>query len=379
MLRFLHTSDWHLGRLFHGHSLEKEQKKFCSDIIYIIKSNNIDIILISGDIYDRSQPSLEAMKIYENMIHDILSLNKKIFLISGNHDSRVRLGMLGKIMEASGLYVRTSIEDIGNPLIIEDSFGEIAIYGIPYLVHGDKNFFNLEKQVSSMQLMRSATEVIANDLKVRNNPRSIVLAHAFVRKDESYEVNSIGGLDAIPAYIFNKFNYVALGHMHGQNIVSSRIRYSGSPMPYSFSEVNQIKGFWIFNFNENGIDKIKSFETSNFRNIVIIKGSLNDLLNKKQYKYAENAWCQITIIQHEAPLNAFHRLKERFPYICDLRFDIEKNRQLFVAPQISRLKKENPVEVIKEFLDYVQSRNVTKGQEDLITMAVNHIKGEDIY
>ncbi|MFT4148222.1 MAG: exonuclease SbcCD subunit D C-terminal domain-containing protein [Micrococcaceae bacterium] len=373
-MKFLHTSDWHLGRSFHGYSTQKEQESFCESIINIVKEHNVDIVLIAGDIYDRAQPPIESIKLYEKTINGIIGAGAQIFMISGNHDNRVRLGTLRQLNAKAGLHAKTAVpEDISDPLIVEDEHGEIAIYGVPYIKPvTDQEALELEI-VNPETAMKAALHLVETDLEKRGNPRSIVLAHAFVHGAEisdSEKHFAIGGIDNVPVSYFNNFDYVALGHLHGQQKVTEKMRYSGSPMPYSFSEAKQTKGFWLFDFSERGLADIEPIPSTNFRKLKIIKGSLEELLEDSEYADAENAWCQITVKQEEAPLRAYDKLKNRFPYLCELKMDIAKGKIEFIAPKLDAGEQENPAEVLEDFVEWVQAREPDAEEKGFIKEAV---------
>ncbi|MFT4186804.1 MAG: exonuclease SbcCD subunit D [Micrococcaceae bacterium] len=380
-MKFLHTSDWHLGRKFHGHSTAEPQELFCEQIVKIINDENVDVVLVAGDVYDRQQPPLESIKLYEKTIKNILAAGAKIFMISGNHDSRIRLGTLGEIMEISGFYLRTKITDINRPLILKDKHGDIAVYGIPYIQPlADKDGLNIEP-ANPETAMKAATDLIKTDLAGRGNPRSIVLSHSFVTGGESSESErsiGVGGVDSVSIKHFEDFNYSALGHLHGQQTLSETVRYSGSPMPYSFNEVNQDKGFWLFELDAKGLGSIKAINPSSYRELAVIKGSLAELLNSVEFNHAEAAWTQITVKQKERPERAFDKLQTRFKHLCVLKYDIAKSDRKLVAPQLGSNNSEKAEEIIGGFLDHVQSRAADQTQKELIEKAVSEVSKESV-
>ncbi|MFT4245890.1 MAG: exonuclease SbcCD subunit D [Micrococcaceae bacterium] len=375
-MKFLHTSDWHLGRTFHKNSTQEAQEKFCQRIIDLALESNIDVVLIAGDIYDSAQPPLESIKLYEKTISGILEAGAKVFMISGNHDNRIRLGTLRQIMEGTGCSIRTAIpEDISKPLILEDEHGPIAVYGIPYIkpVNDQEKLKLGGTTVNPITATKAATDLVRQNLEERGNPRSIVLAHAFVsggKISDSEKHTPVGGIDNVPSELFEDFSYTALGHLHGQQLITDTIRYSGSPMPYSFSEAEQTKGFWIFDMNKDGLGKVYSIAHTDYRQLAKISGSLEELLNDSKYDDAEDKWCQVTLVQEEAPKGAYDQLKKRFPFIADYNQDIEADKRIFIAPEVGNTQTENPAEVMKEFVKFVQSRQVDDLEQEFIQEAV---------
>ena len=250
-MRILHTSDWHLGRSFHREDLLAAQAAFVDDLVATVREQRVDCVLVSGDVYDRALPAVDAVRLCDEALARLAELTR-VVLIAGNHDSARRLGFGSALMDGAGVHVRTDFARVGEPVVV----GDAAIYGVPYLEPElVRHPWELEERTHAAALTEAMRRVRA-DAAGRPGLRSVVLAHAFVTGGESSESErdiSVGGSAQVSASVFDGVDYAALGHLHGRWAITDRVRYSGSPLAYSFSEEHHVKGSWLVDLREDGV------------------------------------------------------------------------------------------------------------------------------
>jgi exonuclease SbcD len=326
-VRILHTSDWHLGRQFHGQGMLGHQAAFIDHLIDTVTERAVDLVVVAGDIYDRALPPVDAVALADDAFARLAATDARVVLTSGNHDSARRLGFNSRLADAAGFHLRTDIDRVDVPVLLEDAHGTVAVYGIPYLEPDQvKRAWDLPSR-SHQAALAEAMRRIRADLASRGpGVRSIVLAHAFVvngqaRPDvsDSERDIAVGGVSAVPASVFDGIDYVALGHLHGQHTLTESVRYSGSPLAYSFSEAGHRKGCWLIDLGANGL-AAEFVDAPVPRPLVRLSGLIDDLLTAPVHQDAESAWVQITLTDPVRPARAMARLQARFPFLVALHF-----------------------------------------------------------
>jgi exonuclease SbcD len=322
-MRILHTSDWHLGRSFHREGMLDAQSRFVDHLVDVARAESVDLVVVSGDIYDRALPSVDAVSLASDTLRRLIDARVRVVLTSGNHDSAPRLGFAAELIDAAGVHLRTHADQVGIPVVIGDEHGDVAIYGIPYLepdlVRGD---WQLEAR-SHRVVLDEAMRRVRADLSSRAATRSVVMAHAFVFGAEPCDSErdiSVGGVSSVSLSTFDGVDYAALGHLHDRQVLSEAVRYSGSPLAYSFSEVHQRKGSWLVDLGGSGLRSVSWVDAPVPRPLALISGSLESLLTDTAHAAAESAWVQATITDDVRPQQAMERLRARFPHTLVLRF-----------------------------------------------------------
>ncbi|RMI34971.1 metallophosphoesterase family protein [Nocardia stercoris] len=317
-MRMLHTSDWHIGRTFHGVDLLSDQARSLESIAAVVAAERVDVVLLAGDVYDRSIPSADAIAVCNRGFEAIRAAGATIVATSGNHDSPTRLGALGSFAAAGGLHLRTSVAELDRPVLLADEHGEIAIYGLPYL---EPEITRVELGVpqarSHAEILDAAMGRVRADLLRRGSPRSVVLAHAFVVGGEqtgSERSISVGGVQTVPLSAFDGIDYVALGHLHSPQTLSEAVRYSGSPLPYSFAERSHRKAVWVLDITADGLGPVVRHELPQVRGLTQLTGDLDDLLADAAHAAAESDYVSATLTDHARPVDALRRLRTRFPH-----------------------------------------------------------------
>ncbi|MGO4384863.1 exonuclease SbcCD subunit D [Specibacter sp. RAF43] len=327
-MKLLHTSDWHLGRSFHGVGTLDAQRRFADQLLATVADNGVDVVLLAGDVYDRALPGVDVVNLFDDILARLGAAGVPIVITSGNHDSATRLGFGGRVMERAGVHLRTRVADLATPVVFPArDGGDVAVYGIPYLeprLVADQ--LGVE-EASHFTVTEAAVKAIQADLATRpDGTAGVVLAHTFASggiTSASERDLAIGGVGAVPLDLFDGFTYTALGHLHGRQRLSESVRYSGSPLPYSFSEAAHSKGAWLVEIGPDGLAGVEKVDWPAERGLSVLRGTLEDLLADPRHHDAETHYCQITLTDGERPANAMERLRTRFPDTLVLMFEPE--------------------------------------------------------
>jgi len=319
-VRLIHTSDWHLGRSFHQVGLLDAQAGFVDQLVETVRSERVEAVLVSGDVYDRALPAPDTVTLLSEAVTRVIDAGAQVVLSSGNHDSAIRLGFASELLSRAGLHIRSSLASIGDPVLV----GGVAVHPLPYLEPSTSAGPLGSDERTHAGVLRAAMRRVEADLPARSGP-SVVMAHAFVTggaTSESERDISVGGVSAVPPDVFAAADYVALGHLHGAQRLSERVHYSGSPVAMSFSEHRHTKGSWLVDLTSSGITTTFA-EAPVGRPLRLLRGRLEDLLGDSALGAAETAYCQVTLTDAVRPLGAMDRLKRRFPHTLVLQFEPE--------------------------------------------------------
>lgn len=325
-MRILHTSDWHLGRSFHGQGMLAHQEAFVDHLVEVVQSERVDLVLVSGDVYDRALPPVDAVALAEEALVRLAGSRARVVLTSGNHDSHQRLGFAARLIDAAGVHVRTRARDVGTPVLLEDDHGPVAVHALPYLDPDHlREPWSLPLR-SHEAVIGEAMRRVRADLQQRHGTRSVVMAHAFVAGGEPSDSErdiSVGGVQLVPAGLFDGIDYTALGHLHGRHELAPALRYSGSPLAYSFSEATHRKGSWLVQLDAEGFAGAEFVDAPVPRPLARLRGRLDDLLADPRHAAAERAWVQVVLTDPQRPAQAKLRLERRFPHLLSLGFEPE--------------------------------------------------------
>lgn len=378
-MRMLHTSDWHIGRTFHGVDLLADQARALEAVAELVTAQQVDVVVVPGDVYDRSIPSADAIAVCNKGFEAIRAAGATIVATSGNHDSPTRLGALGSFAAAGGLHLRTSVAEVDRPVMLADEHGPIACYGIPYL---EPEITRAELDVpqarSHAEILDAALARIRADRQRRGDPRTVVLAHAFVVGAEatgSERSIAVGGVETVPLSAFEGIDYVALGHLHSPQTLSESVRYSGSPLPYSFAERSHRKAVWIVDLDADGLASVQRHELPVIRGLRQLTGVLDELLSAAEYAEAEDDYVSAVLTDHARPVDALRRLRERFPHAVHVEWTRpEANSQLRYR---ERVHGRRDSEIAHSFLSDVRGEP-TAGEMALIEQALSAARREPV-
>ena len=331
-MRLVHTSDWHLGRTLHGESLLGHQAAFLEWLLGQAVSLQADAVVVAGDVYDRAVPCTDAVALLDRALRDFAAARIPVVITSGNHDSAVRLGFCARLSELAGIHLRTSVADITRPVMLGDADGDVAIYGIPYLLP-DAVMDELGAARSHASVLAAAVARIRADAAGRGIGRIVVAAHAFITgalpSDSERDIR-VGGIGDAPASVFDGISYVALGHLHGQQntpagAAGTTVRYSGSPLAFSFSERNQAKSVTVADIDAAGQATTSQLAAPVPRPLREVRGKIADLLARADGDLAglAAAWVKVVLTDTVRPASPMERLREKWPHTLVLEFPPE--------------------------------------------------------
>ncbi len=323
-VRILHTSDWHLGRSFHREGMLGHQAAFVDHLVDVVEAERVDLVVLAGDVYDRALPHVDAVRLADEAFARLAASRARTVVTSGNHDSAQRLGFGSRLIDAAGLHLRTEASTVGSPVLLDDDHGPVAVYGLPYLdPEALREPWGLGARSHEAALAEAMRRVHA-DLARRPGARSVVLAHAFVagaQPSDSERDISVGGVSLVPTAVFDGVDYAALGHLHGRQVLTERVRYSGSPLAYSFSEETHTKGSWLVDLDAGGFATAEFVEAPVPRPLRRLRGDLDDLMGDLTLTDAEDAWVQATLTDDLRPPRAMEQLRRRFPHTLVVGFE----------------------------------------------------------
>ncbi|MFI9230142.1 exonuclease SbcCD subunit D [Streptomyces rimosus] len=382
-MRFLHTSDWHLGRSFHRVNLLGAQRAFLDHLVETARTENVDAVLVAGDVYDRAVPPLAAVELFDDALHRLAGLGVPTVMISGNHDSARRLGVGSGLMRQAGIHLRTDPAACADPVVLRDAHGEVALYGLPYLEPAlVKEEFGA-RRADHAQVLGAAMDRVRDDLAGRPaGTRSVVLAHAFVTggaPSDSERDITVGGVESVSAAVFDGVDYAALGHLHGCQTITDRVRYSGSPLAYSFSEEHHRKSMWLVELDAAGAVRAERLDCPVPRPLARVRGRLADLLEDPALARHEEAWVEATLTDAARPHEPMARLAGRFPHILSLAFEPEDGPARSLASYAQRLRGRSDQEIAEDFVEHVRAgRAVDDEERAVLRSALDEVRVDDV-
>ncbi|ARI55670.1 exonuclease SbcCD subunit D [Streptomyces rhizosphaericola] len=373
-MKLLHTSDWHLGRSFHRVPLLDAQAAFLDHLVATVEAREVDAVLVSGDVYDRAVPPLAAVELFDRALHRLAAVGVPTVMISGNHDSARRLGVGAGLFERSGIHLRTDPEGCATPVVLTDAHGDVALYGLPYLEPALVKDTLRAPRAGHEAVLTAAMDRVRADLAARPaTTRSVVLAHAFVAGGEPSDSErdiTVGGVSAVPAGVFDGVDYVALGHLHGSQRVTDRVRYSGSPLAYSFSEADHRKTMWLIELDGSGaITADERVDCPAERPLARLRGRLDTLLEDPALDRHEHAWVEATLTDPVRPADPMARLAARFPHTLNLVFDPERPPEDPLASYAQRLRGRDDHQIAEDFVAHVRGGSGPSGPERTVLRA----------
>ena len=365
-MRFLHLSDLHLGKRVNEFSMLEDQAYILKEILNIIDEQKVEAVLIAGDVYDKVIPSAEAVRLLDDFLTRIAARELPVFLISGNHDSAERVAFGSRLMSSRQIYLSPVFESDVEPITISDRYGEINIYMLPFVKPSLVKRVYPEEEIITYQ---DAVNAAVQHMQIDTDKRNILLAHQFVTgaaRCDSEEL-SVGGLDDVDASIFDGFDYVALGHLHGpQKIGKETVRYSGTPLKYSFSEANQKKAAVIVDVEEKGKINIQQIPFLPKHDMREIRGTYMEVTALDFYKDMKtDDYLHITLTDEEDIPDAIGKLRTIYPNIMKLSYDNLRTRAAVTVRGTAEVEEKSPMELLKEFYELQNNQPMTNEQEEI--------------
>lgn len=394
-MRILHSSDWHLGRTLHRTPLREAQERFVDALVATVRSERVDVVVVAGDVYDRAVPPVEAVLLLEEALARLVDAGARVVISSGNHDSATRLGFGHQLVAAAGVHLRTRPDQLATPVVVEDDHGPVAFYPLPYLEpaavrsqlpplpdqaaadgdpsgDGDGHPGGGAARRGHGAVLRHACACVAADAARRGLRRTVVAAHAWVTGGQGCDSErdiTVGGVAAVPAELFTPFSYTALGHLHGPQVIGEAVRYSGSPLPYSFSEAGQVKGWWLVELDGAGLARVEQVPAPVYRRLSLLRGELQQLLTSAAHTERERDFVAVTLTDAARPVEAMERLRRRFPHVLTVAWEPPDGGERG-GSYGARLAGRDDAAVTREFVEHVRRTPTTETERELLDQAL---------
>lgn len=373
-MKFIHLSDLHIGKRVNDFSMLEDQEYIFNQIQSTITREKVEGVLIAGDIYDKAVPSAEAVQLFDDFLTELAVKKLPVFLIYGNHDSPERLAFAADLLKHSNVYVSPVYNGKIEPIVLEDAHGELAVYLLPFLKPAYVKHAFPEAEVGSYE---EAVSYALSQISVDTDRRNLIVAHQFVTGAtvcDSEEL-SIGGQDNISASLFADFDYVALGHIHGpQHIEQETVRYCGTPLKYSFSEVNHKKSATIVELKEKGIVELTTVPLIPKRDMRKIKGTYLEVTSKSFYENSNTEdYLHITLTDEEDIPDAMGKLRSIYPNLMKLEYDNKRTRENQSIDHCGEMEEKSPLELFQEFYALQNNQEMTEEQNQFIKNLMENI------
>ena len=371
----LHTSDWHLGRQFHNVSLLEDQRHVLEQIVAIVRERGVEVVLVAGDIYDRSVPPAEAVQLLDEVVHRLSAeCGVPLILIAGNHDGAERLGFGARQLARAGVHISGPLEQEPEPVILQDAHGPVAFYPLPYAEPATvRSQLGLEVQGHEQAMRALTARIRAHNGDAR---RSVLIAHCFLdgfAACESERPLSIGGVETVPAECFDGFDYVALGHLHGPQARSAQhLRYSGSILKYSFSEENQRKSVTLVDMDARGGCSVEQVALRPRRDLRVLEGELADLLERGRRDSAAQDYLLVRLQDRHAILDPMGKLRTVYPNVLHLERPALAQAGERRAPDRERLR-EGELPMFRDFFRQMSGEALDDAGEAVVAALLERL------
>lgn len=371
-MKFAHIADLHIGKRVNDFSMLEEQRYIFKEIIEIIRHEDADAVLVAGDIYDKSQPSAEAVALCDDFFYSLSGLDKDIFIISGNHDCPERIAYGARLLENTKFHIAPVFNGEMKRTELFDKFGKVNVYMLPFVKP-----VGVRKYIGTADNYTQAVKAVIDKADINQEERNILVAHQFVTgalRCDSEEL-TVGTLDNVDATVFDKFDYVALGHIHRPQCVGREsIRYSGSPLKYSFSEINHTKSVTIADVGDNDIT-IKTVPLKPFHDMVHLKGEFKELMTPGSHIFNTDDYIYVTLTDEQDIPDAIGRLRILYPNIMKLDYDNTRTRKYndsFDA-DIEQRQEKQPIELFEELYELQNNQQMDNEQREYINHIIEEI------
>lgn len=389
-MRILHTSDWHIGRTFHGHSTDEHLRIVLAAIAAAVEEHQVDVVIVAGDVFDSSTPKADSFTLFANALGAIRTAGAQVMLTSGNHDGPARLAHNAAFASAGGVHIKADHTDL-SPVSLTDTHGDVLLYGIPYL-HPEfvRSAYSDFSGSTHQEALEYAMGLIRDDARARSQgdhaPRYVVAAHCFAASaaktpPETTEATgraeerdiTRGGLNIVDTSVFDGATYTALGHIHSRQTLSDTVRYSGAPLRFSFGERSSTKGMWLVDLGADGVDEVTWLDLPTPRAAVRLEGRLAELLADVD-PHAQAAWVEVVLTDDQLPRDAMRAMQEVYPHAVTLRHEPAHRAARDEQAYAARVEGKTEPQVIEEFLTYVRNgAGGTEAETALINEALDAI------
>ncbi len=379
----MHLADLHLGKRVNGFSMMEDQEYILNRILEIMEEEQPDGLLIAGDVYDKTIPPAEAVRRMDDFLTAVAAKHIPVFLISGNHDSAERVAFGHQLMQGSGIWISPVYDGTIRHHTLEDRWGEVNIYLIPFLRPSVVRSFFPDVEIEDYT---DALRTIIEDLQVDTSRRNVVLAHQFVTAAGALpetcdsEQLSVGGLDRVDGSVFSPFDYTALGHLHGpQRVGSETIRYAGSPLKYSFSELHQKKSVTVVELRAKGETEIRQIPLQPWREMTELRGTFEEILEEARKKgEPQTDYYHMILTDETDVVDALSRLREYYPNIMLLDYDNRRTRSQKEVEQLDRVEERTPGELFAALYEQQNGQEMDSDRKEYLDGLIREIWEEQV-
>ncbi len=381
-MKLIHLSDLHLGKRLGEISLLEDQIHILHEILGIVDEEKPDAVLIAGDVYDRSLPSVEAVSLFDDFLYRLAERNMRVYVIGGNHDSLQRLSFGARLMEGSGIHIAGGYAGTVEPYTLHDAFGELRIYLLPFVKPTQVMRYAVEEDAEKITDYTDAVRVAIAQMQPDPSVRNVLLAHQFVtgaQQCESEEL-SVGGLDNVDCSVFEPFDYVALGHIHSpQTMRDGRVRYCGTPLKYSFSEEGQEKSVTVAELGEKGGLTVRTIPLKPLRDMRVLRGHFQDLIKGEgQTDRNSTDYIRIMLLDEDEVQGAYDELHKLYPNLLSLQYDNRRTRAMQSVELLADAAERKPLDLFAELYELQNGQPLCAEQEELLQRLIEDIwEGEE--
>ena len=362
-MRIIHLSDLHLGKRVNEYNLIEDQTFILKQIMNVIDDEQPQAVIIAGDVYDKAVPSAEAVELFDSFLCRLAERKQQVFVISGNHDSPERIAFASRLIDASGIHLSPVYNGEVKPITLSDEYGSVHFYMLPFIKPANVRRFFPEETINSYT---DAVRTAINHINMDHNERNVLITHQFVTgalRSDSEDI-SVGGADNVDASVFDGIDYVALGHIHGpQNIGSERIRYCGTPLKYSFSEVSHEKSVSVVTLREKGGLEVKTVPLTPLHDMREIRGTYNELTARSRYIGTNvEDYLHVTLTDEDDIPDAMNKLRVIYPNIMKLDYDNMRTRTNAQIDGAEAVETKSPLELLSEFYEQQNGQPMNEEQ-----------------
>ena len=374
-MKFLHLADLHLGKRVNGFSMLEDQAHILRQILAILDDEQPDGVLIAGDVYDKSVPSVEAVELLDGFLTELCARGVPVLLISGNHDSPERLAFGGRVMDSCGIHISPVYDGALAPVTLQDAFGPVHIWLLPFVKPAHVRRWFPDADIESYT--DAVAEAIAH-MDIDTAARNVLVTHQFVTggtRSGSEEL-SVGGTDNVDSGVFAPFDYVALGHLHGaQHIGRETIRYAGSPLKYSFSEARQHKSVTVVTLGEKGDVQVRTVALTPLRELREIRGSYDELTARSFYEHTtyRSDYLHLILTDEQDVFDAMSRLRTIYPYLMTLDYDNARTRAAGGMSVPAETERRTPLELFEALYQRQNHQPMSEVQREYIAQLMEQI------
>lgn len=376
-MKLFHLSDLHIGKRVNEFSMIEDQKYILTQILYAADQEKPDGILISGDVYDRTIPTAEAVQVFDAFLTRLSEQKIPAFIISGNHDSAERLAFGSSLMGKSGIYFSKVYDRTVEKIPIQDAYGTVWIYLLPFLRPSTIRHA-LPERAEEVQSAADAVRIALEQTKIDEKERNVLLAHQFVTgaKRCDAEELQVGDVDQIPAELFASFEYVALGHIHSpQKVGRETVRYCGAPLKYSFSEAGQEKSITVVELKEKGSVDLRTIPLKPLHDLRKIRGTYLEVTAKSFYENRDcEDYLQVTLTDEEDVPDGMAKLRTIYPNLMRLEYDNKRTRSNAEVRAAERVEEKSELELFQEFYELQNNQPMTEVQEQFVEELLRGMK-----